>query len=278
VLLAILCLPGTAPADGEAEPSWTTLEPGMAFGEFRVEGQRAMIAALRIDPQRFDFVLCSRSQDNLPPRSLGDWGEQYDLAAAINASMYLPDATTSTGYMRQGPHVNNPRLASRFGAFFVAGPRAPDLPQAAILDRETLDWRQRIDQYELVIQNYRMIDADRRILWAPGGPLYSISAVAQDERGNILFLHCREPIEAYTFSRHLLELPLAVRTVMYVEGGSQAGMLIRSTSLKREMFGRHVGDFLVTGNIKALLPNVLGVKAKRPPAAEGQGRPVGGRQ
>jgi len=120
-LLASLCFARSAA--NAAQSPWITLEPGMEFGEFAADGPDAKIAVLRFDPLLIDFVLCSRSQDNQPPRSLGDWGEQYDLTAAINASMYLPDASTSTGYMRQGSHVNNPRLVSRFGAFFVAGPR-----------------------------------------------------------------------------------------------------------------------------------------------------------
>ena len=36
--------------------------------------------------------------------------------AAINASMYLPDGVTSTGYMRQDDYINNKRLVRRFGA------------------------------------------------------------------------------------------------------------------------------------------------------------------
>ena len=187
--------------------------------------------------------------------------------------MYLPDGSTSTGYMRQDGHVNNKRLVQRFGAFFVARPDNPDLPPAAILDRDSPDWRQRIDHYGLVVQNYRMINAERRILWAPGGPLYSISAVAQDGDGQILFLHCREPVEAYAFAQQLLHLPLDVRTVMYVEGGAQAGLLVRSASLRRELAGRHAVSFLVTGNLKATLPNVLGARRKTATAPASGAKP-----
>ena len=253
---------GQRGVDREGRAAWTVLEPGLAFGEFQLNDSEARLTALRIDPARFDFLLCTSSQDGGPARSLSDWGEQYDLTAAINASMYLPDGSTSTGYMRQGGHLNNKRLVQRFGAFFVAGPDSPDLPPAAILDRDNPDWRQRIDHYALVVQNYRMINAERRILWAPGGPLYSISAVAQDGGGQILFLHCRAPMEAYAFAQQLLHLPLDVRTVMYVEGGAQAGLLVRSASLRRELAGSHAPSFLVTGNLKAVLPNVLGARRK----------------
>lgn len=259
--------PGQKGIDPKGRAAWTELEPGLSFGEFQLNENETRLSALRIDPVRFDFLLCAASRDGRPARTLNDWGEQYDLTAAINASMYLPDGSTSTGYMRHGEHVNNKRLVQRFGAFFVAGPNDARLPAAAILDRDDPLWRQRIDQYSLVIQNYRMINAERRILWSPGGPLYSISAVAQDGDGQILFLHCREPVEAYTFAQQLLHLPLNVRTVMYVEGGAQAGLLVRSASLRRELAGRSAADFLVTGNIKAVLPNVLGVRRKQRPHA-----------
>lgn len=266
-------VPGQQGVDRDGRAAWTQLEPGLAFGEFQLNDGEARLTALRIDPARFDFILCASSQDGRPARTLGDWGEQYDLTAAINASMYLPDGSTSTGYMRQDGHVNNKRLVQRFGAFFVARPDSPNLPPAAILDRDSPDWRQRIDHYGLVVQNYRMINAERRILWAPGGPLYSISAVAQDGDGQILFLHCREPVEAYAFAQQLLHLPLDVRTVMYVEGGAQAGLLVRSASLRRELAGRHAVSFLVTGNLKATLPNVLGARRKAAPAT---GAPASG--
>lgn len=259
-------MPPAAPPQGGVDSAgraaWRELEPGLLFGEFQLHESEAQLTALRIDPQRFDFVLCARSLDGGPPRTLSQWGEQYGLAAAINASMYLPDGLTSTGYMREDAHVNNGRLVRRFGAFFVAGPHAADLPRATILDKDAPGWEEQLKRYRLVVQNYRMISADRRILWSPGGPLYSISAVAVDGEGQILFLHCRQPVEAYAFAQQLLHLPLNVRTVMYVEGGAQAGLLVRSASLRRELAGRHAVSFLVTGNLKATLPNVLGARRK----------------
>ena len=258
--------PSSAGIDDQGKPDWRQLEPGLDFGQFRLNDNEALLTALRIDPAYFNFILCARSQDGGPLRSLNQWAEQYDLSAAINASMYLPDGSTSTGYMKQDDHFNNRRVVQRFGAFFVAGPTQPSLPGAAIVDRDDPQWEQRIAQYRLVIQNYRMTSADRRILWSPGGPHYSISAVAQDGDGRILFLHCRQPVEAYAFAQQLLHLPLNVRTVMYVEGGGQAGLLVRSAHWQHELVGIGPAGFLVTGDLRALLPNVLGaVRIATPP-------------
>ena len=254
--------PATAVMDNQGRADWRELEQGLFFGEFQLNDGDARLSVLRIDPAYFDFTLCTRSQDSGPSRPLNEWGEQYNLSAAINASMYLPDGSTSTGYMRQGEHINNGRIVQRFGAFFVAGPDEPGLPLAAIIDRDNPLWRQQMERYSLVIQNYRMINADRRILWSPGGPHYSISAVAQDGDGQILFMHCRQPVEAYAFAQQVLHLPLNVRTVMYVEGGGQAGLLVRSAALTRELVGLSPSGLLVTGDLRAVLPNVLGARRK----------------
>lgn len=249
--------------DEKGRAQWLELEPGLDFGEFRLDPEETKITALRVDPERFDFLLGSSSRMDGKPRTLGQWARDIDLAAAINASMYLPDGSTSTGYMRHGEHVNNPRIAGRFGAFFVAGPKREGLPRAAIIDRDMADWRKLLEDYDLVVQNYRMINSKRRILWSPGGPLYSISAVAQDGKGRILFLHSRSPVEAYSFAQQLLHLPLDVRTVMYVEGGAQAGLLVRTDKLSREISGAHAPSLLITGNLKAPLPNILGVRRRQ---------------
>lgn len=220
------------------------------------------MAALRINPDCFDFVLCTASGEKTPPATLKDWAERRNLVAAINASMYLPDNSTSTGYMRSGSHVNNGRIVDRFGAFLAAMPRREGIPRARIIDKDEKGWREALDDYDVVVQNYRMTNADRRILWSPGGPLYAISAVAQDGDGNILFLHCRQPLHAHTFIEGLLALPLNVRTVMYVEGGAQAGMIVNAGGLKRDLGSIHAPSLLVTGNFRAALPNVLGIRPR----------------
>lgn len=114
------------------------------------------------------------------------------------------------------------------GRFFVAGPDSPDLPGADLLDRSTDDWENLLPHYSMVVQNYRMISSDRRLLWKPGGPKHSISAVGRDGTGAILFILCREPITGVDFGALLLALPIDVRVVMYTEGGSLAGLFLRT--------------------------------------------------
>lgn len=248
----------SAAQEDDESVAWLELEKGLEYAELATPG--FTLVAVRIDPHYFDFVLGSAGRDGGGARTLRQWSERHNLSVVINASMYLPDGLTSTGYMRSGDYINNKRIVQRFGAFFVAQPDDPDLPRATILERDTDIWRELLSHYEVVIQNYRIISSARRILWSPGGPLYSISAVAIDGAGSILFLHSKEPVEAYSFAQHLLHLPLDIRTVMYVEGGGQAGLLVRSQKLEREHQGHNAVDFLISGNRTVLLPNVIGAR------------------
>lgn len=242
---------------------WQELENGLQYAEIPDDNYTGSIAILKIDPNQFDFVLKSVGKNNEPPKTLAQWTMDQDLTAAINASMYLPDGKTSTGYMRFEDYINNPRIVKRFGAFFVASPKSSNLPEAQIIETDDPDWEIKIASYDLVIQNYRMTSGSRKILWSPGGPLYSISAVAQTGDGHILFLHSRNPVEAHGFIRQLLRLPLDIRTMMYVEGGGQAGLAVNSQKLKKFHAPPHAPSLLVTGNITAVLPNVIGIRPKK---------------
>ena len=216
---------------------------------------------LRIDPAYFDFTVetASSEKQSLP---LEAWATRKGLIAATNASMYLPDGVTSTGYLRTGETVNNGRVVSKFGAFFVAGPDSPDLPGADLLDRSTDDWENLLPHYSMVVQNYRMISADKRLLWKPGGPKHSISAVGRDGTGAILFILCREPITGVDFGALLLALPIDVRVVMYTEGGSLAGLFLRTPVRSQIWLGRSLPEFWASGSQGAPLPNVIGVRRK----------------
>ncbi len=246
-------------------PPWENLEEGLQLGLFpaRFNGASPFdVVILRIDPAHFELTVETASAEGRP-LSLDAWAIRRNLIAAINASMYLPDGITSTGYLRSGETINNGRIVSRFGAFFVAGPDSPDLPAANLLDRSTDDWENLLPHYSMVAQNYRMISAERHLLWKPGGPRHSISAVARDGTGAILFVLCRQPLTGVDFGSLLLSLPLDIRVVMYTEGGNQAGLLVCTPARNQVWLGRHLSDFWSSGGKGAPLPNIIGVRRKR---------------
>lgn len=244
---------------------WLVLEEGLELARFPAEkpdGRRFEIVLLRISPDSFDFVIHSAAEEGERPASLKEWADRHDLVAAINAGMYLPDGITNTGYLRVGKCLNNPRIVGAFGAFFLTAPDKPHLPGVQLLDRAEDAWEALLPRYAMAVQNYRFISSGRRLLWQPGGPEHSIAAVGRDGEGRILLIHAREPLAGVHLGRLLLELPVDVRLVMYVEGGSQAGLLLRTPRFAHIWMGQYRANFRVSGNSDAPLPNVIGVKRK----------------
>ena len=136
------------------------------------------------------------------------------------------------------------------------------LPEADLLDRTVDDWEALLPRYRMVVQNYRLISSDRRLLWTPGGPRHSIAAIGKDGAGRILFFLCREPLTGVEFGNLLLELPVDVHVVMYAEGGSQAGLFLDTAARRQVWMGRYFTDIWTSGNTGAPLPNVIGIRRR----------------
>lgn len=243
---------------------WEEPEPGFEYARFPAISahERPMdLMVVRVDPTKFDFVIRSATSPGERPRTLQDWAAKHNLAATINAGMYLPDGLTNTGYLRVGDHANNARVVKSFGAFLLTDPKEPRLPQVRLVDRSDGDWELLLSRYRNVVQNYRMVSSNRRLLWRPSVQEHAISALGTDGSGRILLIHSREPVTGVDFATMALALPLDLRTLMYLEGGIQAGLYVRPGGPQLRM-GRHPADFWTDGSVNQLLPNIIGVKAK----------------
>lgn len=240
---------------------WQQIEKGLYFQEFTFINN-AKLFVLKINPKYFSFKLYSSDKDKKGLHSIDVWAKSYDLVAAINASMYLEDGKTSTGFMKDGDYINNKKIAAKLGAFFVAGPNSESLPEAMIIEKDDPDFKNKLSNYRLVIQNYRMITKDKKILWPKDGALHSIAAIGEDENGNILFMHCKDPIDPYSFATQTLSFPLKLSKLMYVEGGGQACLIVNTNSFYKELLGFNAVSLLISNDFKAELPNIIGIQAK----------------
>ena len=256
----ILLLPVPAAA-------WSELDIGLDFQAFDapIKSDRgdSKIVVLRIDPKFYEFrLLCAEGEDVLP-MPVYEWAEKYGLVAVINASMYLKDGLTSTGYMRNARYVNNPTVNKRFGSFLLFDPNKPGLPSVQLIDRHFHDWEGLLKEYNSVVQNFRMLSADRRNLWSEERERASVAAVAQDGEGRILFLHAKSPYTVHDFNECVLSLPLDVRGMMYVEGGPEAAMYVTTPSFSEGWGGMYsIGFYKNQDNVFYSVPNVLGVVRK----------------
>ena len=236
--------------------------------------RRIHIHTLRMDAEHFDFRLFSARWEDGRVRTIRQWTEEKKLAAAINACMYQPDGLSSTGYMRQGDRTNNARVVKAYGSFFVCGPRQSGLPQAAVLDRSIDDWRTLLPLYDTVVQNFRLMGPEGEQLWPENGPRHAIAAVAQDKDGRILFLICPEPASVRDFVDALnSHKDLALHSAMYVEGGSDASLMLASGGESRLLTGLSPAGYMLSSRGDDIpLPNILGAVRRQNIPAQG-GRP-----
>lgn len=285
LLCLALCQPAQAMADEPAPPPeaavgemastlpgsaiiWHSPEPGLDLAmlafvrqeEGTVSGH-LRIRALRFDPERFDFrVFSARWEDGRIP-TLKEWAARKGLAAATNACMYLKDGLTSTGYMRSGEKTNNGRIVKRYGSFFVSCPRRPGLPPVSILDRSRDDWEALLPQYDVVVQNFRLMGPEGQQLWPENGPRHAVAAVAEDLNGRILFLHCSDPLSVHEFVDALnSHKDLNLHSAMYVEGGSEASILLDGPEGLLLVNGMTPAGFMLSSRGNDIpIPNILAV-------------------
>ncbi len=276
IALLLLTLPAMLRAE-DSEPAltpageeilWRSPEKGLdmaklAYSENK-EGEfsrRLVIRVLRFDTEQYDFCLFSSRWEGQSVPTMREWAASKTLTAAINASMYLKDGQTSTGYMRSGERTNNGRIVSRYGAFFVAGPRESGLPRAAVLDRSVDDWQNLLPKYDVVVQNFRLMGPDGLQIWPERGPEHAIAAIAEDMNGRILFLHCSDPASVHDFVEALnAHKDLNLNSAMYVEGGSEASLLLSLPGEFHLWNGMSPASYMFSSRGDAIpLPNVLGV-------------------
>jgi uncharacterized protein YigE (DUF2233 family) len=268
LLLPVFLLAGAPSFGAENGPLplvWQLLAPGLELAVPETPGGREpelQAHILRINPELFDFTLHSIRWEGGPPRTAATWARSEGLVAVINAGMYLPDGKTATGYMRRGDDHNNRLLTRQYGAFFVAGPRQAGLPRAAVLDRAADDWEKLLPDYEIVVQNLRLMGRGGVQIWPERASAHAVAAVGQDRSGRILFIHCRTPVTVHNLVKALLaQADLELATAMYAEGGSEAAMAVNLPFFRRVWTG-HSRVLPALAMLEAPLPNVLGVRPK----------------
>jgi hypothetical protein len=264
------CDAGPAPpaAVGEQE-GWRQLEPGLSLGVFAAPRPAAVgdsrVRVLRIDPYRFELRLLNASaRADASPLTPREWVEQEGLVAAINASMYQEDYLSSVSLMRRTGHVNNPRL-SKDKTILAFDRRVPDVPPVKLVDRECEDWETWQDRYATHVQSIRMISCRGVNVWEPQAQSWSTSAIATDGHGRVLFVHVRSPYPTHDVIEALLALPLDIERAMYVEGGTEAQMFVRSGPVDLELIGSFGAG---SAGPATPLPNVIGVARRDEPLPE----------
>ena len=271
----VICL-STPPLDSKTQTetsldqpgSWQVLEPGLEWCSFDLQQKSSLgdsrARVLRIDPAYFDFRLMNASAPGEgKPLTAREWCLEGGLVAAINASMYQADHRRSVALMRTRHHVNNPTLSSD-NAVFAFDADSDSLPPVQIIDRQCQDFHTLSQHYGTLVQNIRMISCTGRNVWSQQPRRWSTAAIATDTGGRVLFIHVRSPYSTHDLIVNLLQLPLELKRAMYVEGGPESQLYVRSGTLALELMGSYETGFMEsdTNTVAWPVPNVIGIARK----------------
>jgi hypothetical protein len=237
--------------------AWRPLAPGLEHGQAVLPadiGDR-QLHILRIDPAHFRFVLASAAAVGGGPRTARRWAEERGLSAVINAGMFQPDGLP-VGYAKADGRVIQPHQ-NRDNSVF-----AFDDTRARLLDLSCDAFDPAREQN--AVQGIRMVSCEGRNVWSQQPRRWSIAAIAQDERGRILFLHARSPLSVHDFIDALLALPLSVARAMYQEGGPEAALHVNAGGFELERAGSWDAGFTESDGYLAgwPLPNVFGIRPR----------------
>ncbi|HKK70377.1 MAG TPA: phosphodiester glycosidase family protein [Candidatus Krumholzibacteria bacterium] len=252
---------GAEPNAGGARPPFVTLEPGLEvvrrWPEGGAQGRQDPVTLVHVDPARFEMRLLTAAEHG-GARPVDRWVEDFDLVAAINASMYLPNER-STGYMVDDERVNNPAVNPRFGGILAFGARSDDVPPFRLVGLEcggvTLEDLQR--DYRAIVQNYRLLDCRGEPIPWQDRKLYATAAIGVDQRGWLVLVHSGAPQQTADLARWLAREDWGLVAAHFVEGGHDASLYVTGGRETISVVGRYEGT--AAPREFREVPNVLGV-------------------
>ena len=106
-------------------------------------------------------------------------------------------------------------------------------------------WRDLLGQYGSCIQNFRLVSKEQKNVWYRDSEPVSIAAVGVNSAGELLFIHSRSLLSVRHFTDVLLSLPLDISMTMYVEGGVDASLYIRTPKSKQIFSGTNSQTFWI---------------------------------
>ena len=252
-------------ADSANSTTWKNLESGLDFGIFKAPKKSAfgdsLIRVLRADTRFFALKLLNSSALTPPKRhSVKKWVNQNSLIAAINASMYQKNQVSSVSYMKTGKHVNS-NWVSKDKTVLAFNPIEKNISTVRIIDRECEDFSTLRNQYETLIQSIRMVSCKGKNVWEPQNKMWSTAAIGTDHHGRVLFIHVRSPYTTHELINMLLQLPIDLKRAMYVEGGADAQLYIKTGKVEHEFIGSYsTGSREHDENTYSKpVPNILGL-------------------
>jgi hypothetical protein len=138
------------------------------------------------------------------------------------------------------------------------------VPEFQIIDMKCQNWEILKDKYHSYTQSIRMVDCSQKNRWSQQPKKWSMVVIGKDKKGNTLFIFSRSPYTVHDFIDILLEAPLDIYNLMYLEGGPEASFYLDHNEAKIAKMGSYETDFNENDDNDFFwqVPNVIGITKK----------------
>jgi hypothetical protein len=211
------------------------------------------ITALRIDPEHYEFEIAAC--DEWGPLSAPGWVFEEGFVAVTNAGMFDFDFKP-VGMSKINGKVIKSHNVSSYKMVFAIG----DKPRLIDLANEEFNK----EEFHSYFQSIRMISSDGRNVWGKQEKKWSMACIAEDAEGRILFIHSRTPFPVHDFINQLQQSDLGIVKAMYLEGGPEASLYVKSGDFEAKHIGSYETGFNENDDNNEFwkIPNIIGVKPK----------------
>jgi hypothetical protein len=268
LLLLGLVKVSTAQHYADLSINWQNLANGLSYAEIdapiKSDINDSKLSILKIKPDAVDFLLLNASEQQNNSLNALQWAEKYNLLAVVNAAMYeVSNGIVSRGYMKNYGHINNPKFKDGYNAVIAFNPKDSTLKKFKIFDLMCDSWDSIKSKYHCYAQGMRMIDCNANALsWNKKKQSCSMMVACEDLQGYIYFIFCRSPYTHNQMIGFLKALPLELRTTIYLEGGPETSLFIKTANQKIEKIGSYISDSYPNDDNDHFwkLPNVIGIR------------------
>ncbi len=214
---------------------------------------------VKINPSfsRFELKSATIHNQNIP-LPVNVWADTFGFDFVVNAGMYdLLKPLSSKGFFKVGNQFNNQQMNTSYNGVFII-----DNEDVGIVDLKCNTVFDLSKQHSC-FQGMRMLDCEgEKIDWNKKKQSCSMLVASTDTKGNVYFIFSRSPYLHATFIDFLKMLPIEFRTTIYLEGGPETGLYLKTPTGTIEKVGSYVSKSYENDNNNTFwrLPNIIGVK------------------
>jgi uncharacterized protein YigE (DUF2233 family) len=234
----------TSPVKGEEKFSsnslpWQTLSSGLQFCRLEVlspNNPQNILTILRLEMNLWS----ARVFFDREPRTIKEWQQKTGASVICNGGFYREDYEPAGRIISNGLFLGPAKNRHMKGMFLSEPKRGfENLPKTVLIDLKDDQSAELITAYEQGIQSFPiLLDSKGQVRVNPSSFQANRTALAQDEKGYLYILVTEKPyFTLYDFGHYLKSLPLGLRFVLNLDGGSRTQLAVQFKAFRYSFSG-----------------------------------------